>query len=102
MDHKAALEIVTRYIAFLRGEGYLVSTAYLFGSVAMGTCREDSDIDVAIVLKQVRNGFETQVRLMKLRRDFDLRIEPHPFSEDDLKSGSPLIHEILANGIQVA
>lgn len=63
--------------------------------------REDSDIDIAVVLKNLRNSFTTQVQLMKLRRDIDLRIEPHPFDETDFNSSNPFANEILTTGIQV-
>jgi hypothetical protein len=32
--------------------------------------------------------------LMRLRRNFDLRIEPHPITEEDFKSGNPFAEEI--------
>jgi predicted nucleotidyltransferase len=102
MDKKTTLKVVKRYISFLKKQGFIVIHAYMFGSIARGDFRDDSDIDVAIVLKNIRNGFETQVRLMKLRRAFDLRIEPHPFAEEDFISELPLVHEILSKGIRVA
>ncbi len=33
---------------------------------------------------------------MKLRRDIDLRIEPHPFAKTDLDKTNPYIKAILA------
>ena len=60
-----------------------VKKAYLFGSYAKGNEREESDIDIAIVVENMPDFFSTQRLLMKLRRSIDLRIEPHPIKEQD-------------------
>lgn len=101
MAQRDALTSVKEYIAFLRKNSYPVQKVYVFGSYAKGNMREDSDIDLAVVLKNLRNSFYTQVELMKLRRDFDLRIEPHPFDETDFNSSNPFVNEILSTGIQI-
>jgi uncharacterized protein len=36
---------------------------------------------------------------MKIRRDIDLRIEPHAFLKKDFNENNPLAHEILKYGI---
>ncbi len=59
---------------------------------------EDSDIDIAVVLKDYNNLIEIQVDLMRLRRKIDSRIEPHPFRERDFNMSNPLVHEILKYG----
>jgi uncharacterized protein len=101
MDHRDALTNVKKYIECLKKNRFDVRKVYVFGSYAKGNMREDSDIDLAVVLKSLRNIFATQVQLMKLRRDFDLRIEPHPFDESDFNSSNPFVNEILNTGIQV-
>ncbi len=73
----------------------------VFGSYVKGTNHADSDIDVALVLKKVDNLFDTQVDLMKLRRDVDLIIEPHPFRETDFNSDDPIVYEIIHNGVEL-
>ncbi len=101
MAQRDALTNVKKYIAYLRKNRFAVQKAYVFGSYAKGNMREESDIDLAVVLKNLQNTFTTQVQLMKLRRDFDLRIEPHPFDETDFNSSNPFANEILTTGIQV-
>lgn len=101
MTQRDALTNVKKYIAHLRKNSFAVRKAYVFGSYARGNMREESDIDLAVVLKDLQNSFATQVQLMKLRRDFDLRIEPHPFDETDFNSSNPFANEILTTGIQV-
>jgi predicted nucleotidyltransferase len=101
MAHRDALVNVKKYIEYLKKNRIAVQRVYIFGSYAKGNMREDSDIDLAVVLKNLRNIFTTQVQLMKMRRDFDLRIEPHPFDEEDFNSSNPFANEILTTGIQI-
>ena len=101
MDQTAILENVKRYIAFLKQSNFDIRGVYLFGSFAKGKANEDSDIDLAIVLRGMGNSIFTQFQLMKLRRDFDLRIEPHPFFETDFIPSNPFVNEIISTGIPV-
>jgi len=101
MDEKTAYKIVKKYINFLRTNNLNVERAYLFGSYAKGIVNEDSDIDIAIVFKDLQDGFDMQVQLMKLRRKIDTRIEPHPFKESDFNLSNPLASEILNTGLQI-
>ena len=101
MDKEKASRIARNYIKFIKSQDPNVKTAYLFGSYAKGTIREDSDIDLAIVFKDLKDTFDMQVKLMKLRREFDTRIEPHAFRESDFKSSNPLANEILKTGLKI-
>ncbi len=101
MDKGTAIKLAKSYISFLKGNGYDIRKAYLFGTYAKGGYREESDIDIAVVLDRVPNSFLMQIELMKLRRDFDSRIEPHPFDVEDFDSTNPFAHEIMTTGIQV-
>jgi len=92
---------VKQYIDFLKQNEFNIQEVYIFGSVAKGHFNEDSDIDLAIIIKNLKNGFTTQGELMKLRRRFDLRIEPHPFDETDFNAANPFAHEIMNTGIKV-
>jgi uncharacterized protein len=42
-----------------------------------------------------------QVELMKKRRKFDTRLEPHPFASGDFDSSHPLAREIIRNGLEI-
>ena len=101
MDQKKAFEIVKEYIRFLKKNKYNVQKAYIFGSYAKGNFDEDSDIDLAIVLKNLSNSFTMQVQLMKLSRKFDSRIEPHPVDDESFNNTNPFAYEILSTGIEV-
>jgi len=91
-----------RYALFLKKCKPEVKKIYLFGSCAKGTSDDDSDIDLAIIFGHLSDAFEMQVELMKMRRKFDTRIEPHPFSESDFNSSHPLANDILKHGIEIA
>ncbi|MDR2466316.1 MAG: nucleotidyltransferase domain-containing protein [Prevotellaceae bacterium] len=98
MDKKDAIETAQQYV-YEVGAKYPLTRALVFGSFAKGTSHEDSDIDVAVVIKESDNIFDTQVDLMHMRRNDNLRIEPHAFREDDFDTDNPLVHEILQTGV---
>ena len=102
MEQEQALTLLRAYIDVVRSAGFHVISAYLFGSAARGEANQDSDIDVALVLENMSDSFDTQVELMKLRRSIDLRIEPHPFSSSDDGDVTGFFEEVLRTGIKVA
>ena len=61
----------------------------------------DSDIDIAVVIVNMENFFATQMQLMRIRRDVDLRIEPHPIGESDFTEMNPFAFEIQKSGIEL-
>ena len=79
-----------------------VDAVLIFGSYAKGTQDENSDIDVAIVLKKIENRFDEMGRLYNYTWNTDTRIEPHPINTDDYLNGNSfLAHEIKQHGIQI-
>jgi len=101
MDKDKASIIARKYIEFIRKRDPNVKKAFIFGSHVKGTCGEDSDIDLALVFKKLNNTFDMQVQLMKLRRKFDTRIEPHAFRESDFNISNPFANEILKTGLEI-
>ncbi len=74
---------------------------YLYGSYAKGDYREDSDIDVAIVVDHIdEDFFSVNPLLWKLRRQIDDRIEPILIEKrfDDAN----FLEEIIRTGIKIA
>ncbi|MBN2520468.1 MAG: nucleotidyltransferase domain-containing protein [Bacteroidales bacterium] len=100
MDKGQAIEVARKYIESIKSR-YDIQSVILFGSYAKGTNHENSDIDIAIVLKKVNDIIDTQIDLMKLRRKVDLRIEPHPFDFHDFNRTNPVVNEILKYGINI-
>ena len=100
MDKRNALTIAQNYIELI-GKNFSIEGAFLFGSSAKGTNNSSSDIDIAIVINDIPDIIDFQIELMKLRREIDLRIEPHPFRKKDFNNHSLLVNEILLNGIEL-
>ena len=101
MDKVATINILTSFLKAIPRDRFTLSKAYLFGSYARNNQHEESDIDLAIVIKNLTDPYSAQVELMKLRRNFDLRIEPHPFRESDFSIQNPLVFEILKYGQEI-
>jgi len=101
LDQKSAIELARQYLAYLKLNNIDVQQAFIFGSYAKNSFHKDSDIDLAIVLKNLSNSFLMQVELMKLSRKIDTRIEPHPYDESDFNTSNPYANEILKQGIPV-
>ncbi|MFW5656183.1 MAG: nucleotidyltransferase domain-containing protein [Bacteroidota bacterium] len=97
MDKNDALDIATQYADAVKSK-YDFVKIILFGSYAKGNFNEDSDIDIAVVLKDYRNLIDIQLDLMRLRRKIDSRIEPHPFRERDFDITNPMVNEIIKYG----
>ena len=100
MDKREAQKIAEKYIRII-SEKYIVEKAIMFGSYAKGTNHPDSDIDLAIIIKNVKDIIDTQINLLKLRNDDLLFIEPHPFNEGDFNTSDPFASEIIKNGIEI-
>src|SRR3989338_8308456 len=102
MSKNEAKKIVEKYADKLKESKIPFSDIYLFGSFAKDEARKWSDIDVAIFSKREETD-DFIIELGHLLREVDIRIEPHIFSEDDIKNISPpFVQEILRTGIKVA
>ena len=100
MVNQGVIDIVKQYIMIIPKD-FGVKKVFLFGSFAKGKEKDDSDIDIALVLECMPDFFYTQKQLMKLRRKIDLRIEPHPIKEQDFNSLNPFAYEIEQTGIVI-
>jgi predicted nucleotidyltransferase len=101
MDKEKIIEILKAYVNALISNRIPVAQAYLFGSTVKGTDDIDSDFDIAVFLKKMHDELSTLNELMKLRREFDLRIEPHPFLENDIDDGNQLVKNIITTGEKI-
>jgi len=101
MSTNEAKKIVEIYAVKLRDKSIPFSGLYLFGSYAKGEARKWSDIDVAIFSER-KEADDFIIELGRITREVDLRIEPHIFSDNDLKTiSTPFVEEILKTGIKV-
>ena len=100
MDKREVINKVEAYKHLLK-EHIHFENMYLFGSYAKDTNREDSDIDVAIIVDHVDGDyFSVNPLLWKLRRQIDDRIEPILIEKDF--DDADFISEIQNNGIKIA
>ncbi|VAX36659.1 hypothetical protein MNBD_UNCLBAC01-1202 [hydrothermal vent metagenome] len=104
MSKNEVKKIVKKYAKKLQEENFFFSSLYLFGSYVNGDANQWSDIDVAVISDQIKkNTAKNRLLLWQLRRDIDLRIEPHPFTLKDFQDQTnPLAHEIKKTGIKIA
>ncbi len=100
MDKKDAINIAERYANAVKLK-YGPVRIILFGSFAKGNYHKDSDIDIAVILKDYNNLIDIQLDLLRLRRKIDSRIEPHPFRERDFEITNPIVNEIMKYGQDV-
>jgi predicted nucleotidyltransferase len=100
MDKTDALNIAQRYAAVV-SDHFNSIRIILFGSYAKGNYTDDSDIDIAVVLKDYSNLIDMQLELMRLRRKIDSRIEPHPFRESEFELSNPIVYEIMKYGQEI-
>ena len=95
-------EIINKLVAYkkLLEQHFDVEDVFLFGSYANENPREDSDIDVAIVVKKLNDDYFKDTPLIwKLRKQIDDRIEPVLFEKGKDQSG--FLEEIRNKGIVI-
>jgi len=99
MDKNEAIKKVKQYKLLLK-KFFDFDTIYLFGSYTRDNYREDSDIDVAIIVNNISGDFfSINPLLWKLRRQVDDRIEPVLIDSNNDRSG--FLEEIKRNGIEI-
>ena len=101
MDKTKVKGIIQRYISELIKNNIIFDRIFLFGSVAKDKATDNSDIDVAIIVDNLKDKLKLQLTLMKIRREIDLRIEPHPISKQDFNIQNPFAKEIIDYGIEI-
>ena len=99
MGQKDVIEKLERY-KLLISDHFDIDKIVLFGSYAKGKQREDSDIDVAVIVNSINSDFFTYAPLLwKLSRQVDNRIEPVLFVNGNDPSG--FLKEIIKSGLTI-
>ena len=77
---------------------------YLFGSVAKGTYRDDSDIDFAVVAeeKSPKDDMITNEIANNLSKKFKRKIQCFLITKGQMDKKKGLVEEILKHGIRLA
>lgn len=100
-DISIGIDIVGKFAEVIKKE-IKVNNVILYGSYAKGKQHKDSDIDIAVISPDFSGDrTEDQFRLLKYRRNIDLRIEPMPFRPEDFILEDPFVREIVETGIVV-
>ena len=99
MDKSSVIKIAKEY-AKLVIQNIKPVEIILYGSYAKGTAREDSDIDIAVIVTKVINDFlDEATMLYKLREDIDDRIEPKLIVEPHDYSG--FLEDVRKTGYRI-
>jgi len=101
MDKNDAITLSKNYITKVKQNQIEVLEAWIFGSFAKGNYNEDSDIDLALILPDHILSFNTDVRLMALRKDDETMIETHTYSQRDFSTNMPIIEQIKQFGFRL-
>jgi predicted nucleotidyltransferase len=101
-DKKLIHELIKRYVGELRKRKINIDAAYFFGSCVKGSAHEWSDIDVALLTDSFSgDSFDFTFNLMKIARDIDAAIEPHPYLTSEFTPDNPRAREVLKSGERV-
>jgi uncharacterized protein len=99
MDKSSIIKIAKEY-AMLVIKNIKPIEIILYGSYAKGTAREDSDIDIAVIVSKVMNDFlDEATMLYKLCHQIDNRIEPKLIVESHDYSG--FLEDVRKTGYRI-
>jgi predicted nucleotidyltransferase len=94
------INTINNYAILVINEGLPLEKIILFGSYSKGNQKDDSDVDIAVVLKKfTEDKFTTRLKLLKLGRQFEEVIEPHPFLANEFNNNDPFASEIIKTGL---
>ena len=98
MDKEQAINLARQYKAMV-AEKFPLKALYLYGSYSKGNFREDSDIDIAVVVERLEDDYFADTPLLwKLRRKVSTLIEPVLLTED---MNNPLYCDIAKTGMLI-
>ena len=98
MGGETVRDIVKKFAMAIKDE-YNPQSVYLFGSYVKGNANKDSDIDVAVIVKDLNGDFlEKWGDLFGYSWEIDSKIEPHLLMADN---DSMLLDEIYATGERI-
>ena len=103
MNRTEGLAIARQFKELLHSRGFPIQRVVLYGSVAKGTAREDSDIDIAVITSGfLPSRIKEGSAILLASKDIDIRIETvtlHP--EDFDRPFFTLGREIERTGVEV-
>lgn len=98
MGKNEVIDIVRQYKQLVQ-KHFGTAAVYLYGSYSKGNARDDSDIDVAVVVPELQEDFLNASSLLwSLTWDLNTLIEPVLIEENH---PSPLYEDVLRTGVRV-
>ncbi len=97
------MQVLKNYLKNLSTE-ISIDKVILFGSYARGTTHKDSDINLAII----SNDFKGKRRVDNINYlllkaiDYDVDLEPFPFTPDEFIFQEGFIKEVLRDGVEIS
>lgn len=101
IDKSAAVELVKHYVRLCNRQNIHFSKVILFGSVAAGTAKPESDIDVLLVSDQFTHDSIQNWRMLAPVTAQLYDIEPHPYPTDAYLRKDPFVDEVDRTGIEI-
>ena len=103
MVQKRTIQKVLKAGARLREHGYDVDRLILFGSRARDHQRKDSDIDLCVVARKLKDRWDERLKMQLLVRDIDIQFDIFPCSPREYRYNrlSPMIDQIRKTGVEV-
>ena len=93
---------IQEYVRALKHHNIPVTAVYLFGSYLTERFDEWSDIDIAILTDRfIGDSIDFKFLLMKIAREIDLDLEPHPYLAPDFNDSNPFAAQILSQGERI-
>ena len=82
MSQREVINKVRNYIEILQLNGIDVYKTFLYGSYSRNKAKEDSDIDILLVLNTIKNDDITFAKPWLFTRSVDSRIEPYVINKE--------------------
>lgn len=99
---KSIQKIIEEYIINLRKQ-IPINKVIIFGSYAKGTIHKYSDVDIAVFSDYFKGMSRVDgIYFLLLNAvDYDIDLEPQPFTMDDYNHPVGLVSEIIKTGIEL-
>ncbi|MBI5650690.1 MAG: nucleotidyltransferase domain-containing protein [Chloroflexi bacterium] len=99
-DKQQALQAARCFARVVQKAGIHLDAAFLYGSFALGTAHEHSDIDIALISKDFA-GRHSDWKKIPSTLDVDSRIQHVRYRLKDFRDENPLVWEIKTTGISL-
>ena len=97
------IDLINNFIMLVKEDNIKIYKVILYGSYSNGTFNQHSDIDLAIVSPDFKEGETIKNMSMLLLKASELKadIQSYPFSIEEYNTPLGLMEEILGTGIEL-